>query len=309
MDRFDIVRRGISQPSSVVASLTRSVLAVLIPTLLRFAIDRGAYGATMVVHLPAILMIAVYLQKPWGILALVGSVISVLAMPPMMSAARPEASAVSMGLFSASAALMVVIGHYLRVTVLELQERTRQVGAFNQELQHRTKNTLQIVAAMASRAAKTIEPAVFYEALSGRLAAMAKANELLSYGALEACGMRQLVDAAIAPFNVRQIEVRGQDGWMSKEACTPLMMALHELGTNATKYGALSCAEGKIVIDWHRNTDSGATELEWIEIGGPKVEKPKTKGLGSRLLAPNGGIKAVSLRFNREGVRCRLSIA
>jgi len=309
MDRFDIVRRGISRPSSVAASLTRSSLAVLIPMLLRFAIDRGAYGATMVVHLPAVLMIAVYLQKGWAVFALVGSVIAVLAMPPMMSAARPEAFGISMVLFSASAALMVVIGHYLRVTVLALQERTRQIDAFNQELQHRTKNTLQIVAAMASRTAKTSEPAAFYEALSGRLAAMAKANELLSYGALEACRMRQLVDAAIAPFNVSQIEVRGQDCSLSKEACMPLMMALHELSTNATKYGALSRAEGKVVIRWHPSTETNNLELEWTEFGGPKVEKPKTKGLGSRLLTPRGAIKAVSLRFHPEGVRCRLIIA
>lgn len=308
MDRFDIVRRGITRRSSVAECVFRAVLAVAIPALLRWVIDGGAYGATMVVHLPSILMISIYLDRPWAVLTLVGSCAAIVAMPPLMSAVRPEAFAGSMLLFTASAALMVMIGHYLRVTVLELEARTRQVDAFNQELQHRTKNTLQMVAALAGGARKTTDPKAFYEALTGRLAALARANDLLRPGATESCEMEELVGAAIAPFDTGQIEAHGEAGQVSRAACTPLMMALHELCTNATKYGALSRPEGKVTITWQADAEEGGIELDWAERGGPPVEPPQSRGLGSRLLVAQGALKEVSLDFAEHGVRCRIRV-
>lgn len=308
MDRFDIVRAGIFRRSSAAESLARTVLAVLIPAGLRWLIDGGAYGATMVIHLPAILMISIYLERRWAVLALLGSVAAVTAMPPQMAAERPEAFAISMFLFTVSAAVMAMIGHYLRVAVLELQARTRQVDTFNQELQHRTKNTLQMVAALAAGSRKTTDPTAFYESLTGRLAALAQANELLRFGAMEACEIGSLVAAAIAPFNTGQIEVRGREARVSKEACAPLMMALHELCTNATKYGALSCAEGRVTIVWYPGAGAKGIDLEWTETGGPAVAPPTSKGLGSKLLVAQGALTAVTLEFPPEGVRCRMSV-
>ena len=100
---------------------------------------------------------------------------------------------------------------------------------------YRTKNILQMIHALASRASKTTDPVLFYEALSGRLKALDRANELLRFGTLHSCELRTLVEAAITPFNISQIEVHGPDTAISERACTPLMLALHELCTNATK--------------------------------------------------------------------------
>jgi two-component sensor histidine kinase len=309
MDRLGIVERGILRRNSPAEKVVRTALAVIIPTVLRWLIDRGAYGTTLVIYLPAILMIAVYLGRKWGFLAIAGSVVAVVfVLPPLLAASLVWAYAVSMVLFVASSVLMVVIGDSLRNAVMELQERTRQAEAFNQELQHRTKNALQMMRALASRATGATDPAAFYESLSGRLGALAKANELLRFGALEACELRELVDAAIKPFNARQIELDGPDVAISRDACTPLMMALHELCTNATKYGALSCPEGSVEIRWDTGEGGDCVEFEWAESGGPPVEQPKSKGLGMRLLVANGGMKAVSLRFRPQGVRCRITV-
>lgn len=308
MDRFGLVRRGISRHSSPWESLGRTMLAVAVPCLLRWVIDGGAYGSTMVVHLPAILMIAIYLEREWALLALVGNVAAVAVMPPLMAAARPGPFAVSMLLFIGSAAVMAFIGSYLRIAVLELEARAGQVDSFNRELQHRTKNTLQMVSALAAGARATTDPKTFYATLTARLAALATANELLRFGAAETCDIQELVSAATAPFHASQVEAHGGPAEVSKEACTPLMMALHELCTNATKYGALSCPEGRVTITWQSRA-GGGIDLEWVERGGPPVEKPRTRGLGSRLLTAHGALLSVCLDFPVEGVRCRLSVA
>lgn len=92
MDRFGIVGRGIIRPTTPHERAFRTALAVVVPTVLRWIIDRGAYGATLVIYLPAILMISVYLGRKWGLAALAGSLAAVLiVLPPMMIGIRQAA--------------------------------------------------------------------------------------------------------------------------------------------------------------------------------------------------------------------------
>jgi two-component sensor histidine kinase len=310
VDRFGIVGRGIMRQTTLVERAVRTALAVIVPTALRWMIDGGAYGTTLTIYLPAILMISVYLGRGWGLAAMAGSVAAMIfVLPAQMIDVRPGVYAVAILLFVGSAMVMVVVGDALRIAVLAFRERTRQAEDFNRELQHRTKNSLQMIRALASRATKATDPGAFYEALSGRLEALAKANELLRFGALETCDLRELVEAAIKPFETRQIVVDGPDLSVSREACVPLIMGLHELSTNATKHGALSCEEGRVAIHWDRGRAADEIELEWVESGGPPVQQPKSKGLGTRLLVPNGGMKSVSMQFRPEGLLCRITVS
>ncbi|MBV1689417.1 DUF4118 domain-containing protein [Novosphingobium sp. G106] len=305
------ITRAIKAHPSFGEGLVRATLAVAIPTLMRWFIDRGAYGAPFILYFPAIQMIATYLGWRWGAVTAVGSGIVGWAvfLPPQFSFAVTVGEVVILVLFAVSAATMVAVGEVLRNSVLELAERAGQSDDFNRELQHRTKNSLQMMRALASQASKATDPAEFYEMLAGRLGSLAKANELLRFGALKSCRIDDLVDAAIAPFAIQQFDTSGPDWAVSRNACTPLMMALHELGTNASKYGALSAAGGKVEVTWQPGDEEGEYRLTWKEIGGPPVAQPTRRGMGTRLLKPSGGVRQVELRFLPDGVVCEIVAA
>jgi two-component sensor histidine kinase len=121
--------------------------------------------------------------------------------------------------------------------------------------------------------------------------------------------MEALVRAAIAPFSSRQIAFSGPTCCVSRNGCTPLMMALHELGTNASKYGALSTESGRVEITWRVTAPpDGPVEVRWRESGGPAVSEPTRRGIGARLLAPTGDMRQVDLRYHRHGVACELTV-
>ncbi len=310
MNSFGYIRQAIRAKPSLIECLARTSLAVAVPTLMRWLIDRGAYGAPFLLYFPAIQMIATYLGWRWGVAAAVGSGVAgaLVFMPPVYSLTAAWPELVVLMLFALSAGTIIVIGHLLRTSVLENAQRAQQSEDFNQELQHRTKNSLQMMRALASRASKATDPAEFYEQLAGRLGALAKANELLRFGALRSCEIRDLVEAAIAPFGNGQIATNGPGCRVAREACTPLMMALHELGTNANKYGSLSQPHGKVHLTW-RTAENGEIELEWLESGGPLVSPPTHKGLGSRLLTPHGKMTAISVQYLPNGVICTIRVA
>lgn len=307
---MDFIRRGIRAKPSVAAKVTRTILAIAVPTFLRwFFVD--SYGAPFVLYFPAILMVAVLIDWRHALVTAIASAVVGVFMfwPAEYLADFGQSQIAILVMFALSAGAMIAIGHLFRESVLEIEERVRQSEDFNRELQHRTKNALQMMRALASRASKATDPAEFYETLGGRLGALAKANELLRFGALEACSMQELMQAALAPFNVEQISVSGPDCRVSRGGCTPLMMAVHELGTNASKYGALSQDGGRVTVTWQADDAAGRVTLLWTETGGPPVDPPTRKGLGARLLMPSGDVRDVTVDYRREGVVCRLSVA
>ncbi len=98
---------------------------------------------------------------------------------------------------------------------------------------------------------------------------------------------------------------------LPEAACVPLVLALHELGTNAVKYGALSTLSGSVDLVWTSvEAPCGGREvvLDWTEKEGPEVEPPTRQGLGSRLLTRQPGLNDVTLQFRPEGLRCRIVV-
>ena len=305
------IRRAIRAQPTFAEKAVRTFLAVLIPTLLRWALVGDYYGAPFVLYFPAILMSAVLLGWRSGAATAVGSaVVGVLMFWPYdFLKAFGAQHAIILVMYGFSCACMIGIGQVLRDAVLEIEAQARQSEAFNQELQHRTKNSIQMMRALASQASKATDPAEFYETLGGRLSALAKANELLRFGALEACQLDALVRAAIAPFNSARISYTGPPCQVSRNGCTPLMMALHELGTNASKYGALSVEAGRVDISWRVPEGEGPIEIVWRESGGPPVKEPVRRGIGARLLSPNGDMRRVEVQYHPDGVVCEMCVA
>jgi len=182
------------------------------------------------------------------------------------------------------------------------------------ELNHRVKNTLasvQSIARQTLRSGRSAEE--MSDILTGRLIALAGAHDVLTRENWEGAGLRKIVSVAMAPFDVARIATSGPDARLDARAALALGMALHELATNASKYGALSNETGRVSLAWRllEDPDRGvpALELEWRETGGPPVTAPRRRGFGSRLLTQ--GVRselngAAEMEFAPEGLVCRI---
>ncbi len=305
---IDLVKSGVAAPKHWSTSLLWTVAAVVLPVLLRLAIDGGANGFPFATFLPALLWVSIFLDWRFAVLTAFGSFLAVAALfvePRPLGEFAWQRGALLL-LYLLTVGSMILTGHVLRQAVIDLQRRSAETDAFNAELQHRARNALQIVKALASRASKSTDPVDFYKTLGGRITALIKANELLGIRTVASCELTDLVAAAMAPFSASQIAWSGPPCRIGREAGNPLMMALHELATNAVKYGALSVDEGRVLLEWRLAGDD--IMLEWQESGGPLVRPPTVRGLGSRILSAQGGLRRAEVDYQPAGVRCEMVV-
>jgi PAS domain S-box-containing protein len=177
------------------------------------------------------------------------------------------------------------------------------------ELNHRVKNTLatlQAISAQTLRTARDLPSA--REALDRRICAMAQAHDLLTLRAWTGANLTDVVMRALDAFTAAQVKMSGAAVDVSPKHALALSLALHELATNATKYGALSCPEGRVSVQW--GVQEGMLHLDWEESGGPAVAPPTQKGFGSRLLeelVPRDLDGDTKLNCDVSGVRCSIT--
>jgi len=194
------------------------------------------------------------------------------------------------------------------------EERQRVLLA---ELDHRVKNTLATVSSVVSQTAvgsTSVAVANFVKALDGRLRSMATTHELLSLGRWQGVSLTELVRQELAPYATRHnTKISGPEVVLRPEAGQAIAMVLHELATNAAKYGALSTKYGSVSIRWERQLNGHPLRLvlEWQEFGGPPVVAPSKTGFGTstiRDLIPYEFGGSVDLAFVSTGVQCRLAL-
>lgn len=182
------------------------------------------------------------------------------------------------------------------------------------ELNHRVKNMLAVVSSIASQTARHTESkGAFVEALRKRIDALAKAHALLTDNKWTATSLSSIVENTLQAFVDQRdrFDVSGPPVRLSPEATLSLTMALHELSTNAAKYGALSVDDGKIDIGWEITgpTSGPRLKLRWQERGGPTVTQPERKGFGTRLLSGAAARELdgeIHVDYDRDGVICRM---
>jgi two-component sensor histidine kinase len=203
----------------------------------------------------------------------------------------------------------------LEVRVAHREQERQQLIA--QELNHRVKNTLAVVESIARQTFRGDRAdAGARDEFSARLQALAAAHDLLLLGQGTAVDLRQMIARVIAPFcpsgDERRIELDGPDLQLAPDGAVAFTLAFHELATNASKYGALSMAAGRVQIRWTRvvRGTEQRVELTWRELHGPPVRAPTRRGFGSRLI--EDGLKAelgalVHLDFAPEGLICTIT--
>jgi PAS domain S-box-containing protein len=212
-------------------------------------------------------------------------------------------------------------GHILRLKgltrdVTELKRAEEHQSLLVAELDHRVKNALACVSAMAQRSregSSTMDE--FLEVLDGRITSMANAHALLSRGRWQGVSLAELVHCELAPcVGEGNASVEGPEVVLVAEATQAVATVLHELVTNAAKYGALSTPHGRVCVRWDWRPNGGARQplvIEWQETGGPAVVATRKAGYGTSVicdLVPYELGGTVDLVFAVEGVRCRLEI-
>jgi PAS domain S-box-containing protein len=196
--------------------------------------------------------------------------------------------------------------------ITDREEALDRVKILIREINHRSKNTLALVQAIARQIWRA-SPDNFFERFASRLQSLAASQDLLIDNETDEAFIEDLARAQLSHFRDLlddRIHLTGPKLGLTAEAAQAIGMAFHELATNASKYGALSNNDGKIIISWKR--DGGQLSLLWEERGGPPVEAPTSKGFGSVVFdgivrgALGGKVEVV---YASEGFRWKLTFA
>jgi PAS domain S-box-containing protein len=206
--------------------------------------------------------------------------------------------------FASDGQYLGLIGSVVDIHDLKLAEERQQL--LINELNHRVKNTLTTVQALARRSSEPGSTARdVWGAFEDRLLSLASAHDLLTANSWSGAKLPDVVDRALNHWGRQRVDIDGPEVSLSPQQALSLSMAFHELTTNAAKYGALSEPDGRVTIAWRR--EGSTLHLAWQERGGPRVSPPERRGFGSRLLEHSLARELqgqVALTFTPEGVCC-----
>jgi two-component sensor histidine kinase len=206
------------------------------------------------------------------------------------------------------------IGCILTLTEITARKRAEtQQTMLIAELNHRVKNILAIVQSVAWQTLSANQsPSEFKRAFDGRLRAISLAHDILTQGRWGHVDFEQLVERSLAPYHGgdhgKRAEWSGSRLSLPPNMVVPLSMVLHELSTNAARYGAFSVEHGRVNIAWR--TDGAKVRFTWIETNGPPIKGEIKAGFGSKLISRVVSYDLVGtadLDFDREGFRCTLT--
>jgi len=199
----------------------------------------------------------------------------------------------------------------------ERKRNEKQRDLLMGELDHRVKNalaTVQSIVRQSSRNAASLDD--FLQSFEGRLLSMAQTHNLLNTERWRNVSLRRIVTAELSPYGSGEggrIAIAGEDVGLDSKQVLIVGLALHELATNAAKYGALSVPTGRVEVSWNVRAagDGPVLRFQWVESGGPAVEAPSRRGFGSQLI--ERGLRHelqadVDLDFRREGVRFSMQV-
>lgn len=295
-----------SNPSPVrglLVGLSCSVVAVLV----RILIDPFVIGVPYVTVFP-MLVVATVFGGLWGGLStlLIGTVVGTFWLSPAGSLDIMFSRATALS-FALSGGVVVGSIYVVNEAVSALRRSEARSAMIAQEMQHRIKNVLQLVQSISRLTVHGAASAEEHqERLSARIGALSRASEAPRLAPHLPVDLKGCLARLVEPFGLTHFILAGPPVSVADETGFKLGLAVHELATNAAKYGALSVPTGMVDLRWR--LEDGVAELEWLERGGPIVNPQSREGFGSRLIkaafVDEGGATAVT--YEPEGVRCIL---
>ena len=195
------------------------------------------------------------------------------------------------------------------------EHMTREaLSLINEELKHRVKNTLTVLGAVATQTFRDASSKADLEKYQGRLAAFGRAHDLLTAANWAAAPLPDVIRTALAPYRMGEdrFTTSGPPLIVKSRQALALSLAVHELATNALKYGALTAAGGQVSIAWTSEDENGQPKFVfvWRESGGPPALEPTSVGFGSRLISrvlQDDFSGTVEVSYETTGLVCRLT--
>lgn len=195
--------------------------------------------------------------------------------------------------------------------ITQRKRNEEKIATLAREAEHRGKNLLASVQAVVSLS-RADTPEGLKEAIEGRIKALADVHSLFVESRWVGAELSAIARQELAPYsekNQKSVRIDGPRTVLAPNAARAIAMTLHELATNAAKYGSLSAAEGHVDLTWQRGTD-GQVILRWAEASGPVVRKPARRGFGSRVVEGMIGQVQGKARFDwrPEGLVCEITL-
>ena len=195
------------------------------------------------------------------------------------------------------------------VDITERKEAEQKQALLTREVDHRARNALAVVQAIV-RLSRAPDISAYISGVEGRIRALALSHDLLSQSRWQGADIARLIKEEIEPYrmgNAQRVKAEGPSINLAPDKAQTVALAIHELATNAAKYGALSVQSGSVCIGW--SARNGEIELVWRETGGPHVAKPETRGFGTRIIQasinPQKGGRA-DFDWRPEGLCCTI---
>lgn len=257
--------------------------------------------AVFALYYPAVTLSAVLGGYRAGAITVAASVAAgwfFFALPQRSVAPLAPADTTILFIFLGVAGLNGLIAASLRLVILQLRDRDLELSLIAAEHRHRVKNVLALVLSVSRQTARNAaDLPAFQAAFEARTKALAEAHDTLARSGSAGAGLRELIGAHLNPFVSSEgprLRLEGEDMAVDSDTAVSLSLMLHELATNAVKYGALSTPKGELRLSWRCDRARNVLVLDWLERGGPRVEPPGRKGFGAtliaRTLAPDGRI-------------------
>ena len=218
--------------------------------------------------------------------------------------------------FGSAAPTVDEAGHVMRISgvtvdITDRKEAEERQALLSREVDHRAKNALALVQSII-RLTRAGSVAAYTAAVEGRIQALSRAHTVLAQSRWQGADLGGLVEEEVAPFrtgDISQISLQGPRLLLQPTPAQTLALALHELATNAAKYGALSRGNGTVKLSWA--VEAGTLVISWDEAGGPPASKPASQGFGTRLILASveGQLGGKALfDWRSEGLKCTLSV-
>jgi two-component sensor histidine kinase len=280
------------------ATLVRSGLGFLSPDSTVFA---PYYSATLVTAL-------VGGATAGGLAAAVGGVVALCLFVPPEWRYEPFLleQTMSVLLFAASSVVIIWAAESYRCLLRRLRDEEASRELLNRELNHRIKNLLASVQAILYQTLR--DDKEIRDRTIARVTSLVATNAVLARSNWHSASLQEILVREFSPYGLSRFHIRGEDVACPSEVAILLALAVHELTTNALKYGALSRIGGWVDLGWTKSNQTLC--LEWVEHGGPKPSECRRKGFGTTLLQT--GMKpfngSVEMNFDPSGLRVRLSL-
>jgi two-component sensor histidine kinase len=200
----------------------------------------------------------------------------------------------------------VALIHILHVLHGEVRGREERLRVIVSEMQHRMGNAFAMIQVLVRLSeSRAIDVPMFSRTVQERIGAFQRAQRLIQLDNKQDIELRTLCREVLTPFDLQRVTMPETSALVSSDDVTMLGLVLHELATNALKYGALTNGSGRVAIDWR--TKQHELHITWREAGGPQVRAPDKAGGGSRLLdAFRGGGHAAEIVYHPDGLVCEL---